>query len=61
MKKKIGKIRAIEFKDPVLNSEFKVEISDLYSIISIGNRSFYFNLDGSFDGTGHDCEPIIED
>lgn len=59
--KVFGKVRAIKFKDPVLNSEFKVEISDLYTIISIGKRSYYFNLDGSFDGTSQDCEPIIKD
>lgn len=51
---KIGKVQEITIKDVVINKVFKVTVSELFTTITIGNRSYYFNPDGTFDGTGSD-------
>ena len=50
-----GKIKEIKFKDPVFDKDFSVNVTELFTTITIGKRSYYFNPDGTFDGTGHDC------
>ena len=50
-----GKIKPIKLKnDPFLNADFSVSVSTRFTVITIGKRSFYFNPDGTFDGTGTD-------
>lgn len=60
-KVKIGKVEEVDFIDLIIGKKFKVEICDIYTVISIGDRYFYFNKDGKFDGTSTDCRPPIED
>lgn len=51
---KVGKVSEVKFKDPVINKLFSITVSELFTTITIGNRSYYFNPDGTFDGTGSD-------
>lgn len=53
---KVGKIQEFKLEDdPILETDFTVKVSELFTTITIGKRSFYFNAnDGSFDGTGTD-------
>ena len=54
-KHNIGKIQNFSIEnDPVLKTNFSVKVSKLFTTITLGKRSFYFNPDGSFDGTGTD-------
>lgn len=56
---KIGKIKPHRFYDHVLEKEFQVTVSDLYTVIRIGQRNYYFNKDGNFDGTGVDSKGTV--
>ncbi len=52
---KIGKISEIKLEnDAFLKANFSVKVSNLFTTITVGKRSFYFNPDGTFDGTGTD-------
>lgn len=59
--KAVGKIKPIKFKDLVNGITLEVKVSDLYTIILIDGREYYFNSDtGDFDGTGQECKhPIV--
>ncbi|MCD9580841.1 hypothetical protein [Tenacibaculum maritimum] len=56
---KTGKIQPVKLISPDSNEEFQVSVSDNYTIIRLNNREWYFNLDGSFDGTGTNCGKTI--
>ena len=44
-----------EFYDPVLKLHVRYKISPYYLMISIGNRTYYFNRENlKFDGTSTD-------
>jgi len=48
-----GKVQEVDFWDSFLNLQIKIEVSDFYTKIKIGSRTFYFDSDtGKYDGTG---------
>lgn len=49
-----NQIQPVKFRDTYFDEDFIVTTSLSYTTITIGKRSFFFNPDGTFDGTGTD-------
>jgi hypothetical protein len=53
--KKIEKavLEPFEQDDPILGKKISLRVSDVYSVLSIGERQYYFDREtGALDGTG---------
>lgn len=56
LKSTTGKVQPIRLQDAAAGHEFEITVSELYTVIIINGRSYYFNAeDGSFDGMSTDC------
>lgn len=55
-----GAIMPTTYHDLVTGEEFRVRVSALFTVISIGARDYYFaRLTGKFDGTGYGCASTL--
>lgn len=51
----VARIRPFHYKDPVVGSTIGLTVSQHYSVLRIDDRAYYFNKDGTFDGSSIDC------
>ncbi|WP_304459249.1 hypothetical protein [Alicyclobacillus sendaiensis] len=57
-----GAVLPYEEFDLVTEQPFRVSITKRYTRIAVGPRTYYFNTDGTFDGTSYSfCEGVPVD